>query len=216
MGCRLQVQSAPAGRRRSATATSSAVLARLLGVVGDRRPAARHRLRRCVRLVRRTVAGVWQRTEGRPVRRALACLLAAALVAGLGWAWWPDGGHLPPGPRLGGRHGPRRRAGLEQLRRSAPGAQGAATTIWPADAGPLPTADHPVLAMVLMPPAAGGSGDGGRGRRRRRADLGLPVRPARCRPGDGDNQALAVNTEDGSVAYDVSFSLVWADGDDAR
>ena len=33
-------------------------------------------------------------------------------------------------------------------------------------------------------------------------------------PGDGDNQALAVNTEDGSVAYDVSFSLVWADGDD--
>jgi putative peptide zinc metalloprotease protein len=34
-------------------------------------------------------------------------------------------------------------------------------------------------------------------------------------PGEGDNQALAVNTEDGSVHYDVSFSLVWADGDTA-
>jgi putative peptide zinc metalloprotease protein len=31
-------------------------------------------------------------------------------------------------------------------------------------------------------------------------------------PGSGDNQALAVNTTDGSVTYDVSFSLVWADG----
>jgi putative peptide zinc metalloprotease protein len=34
-------------------------------------------------------------------------------------------------------------------------------------------------------------------------------------PGNGDNQALAVNTTDGSVKYDVSFSLVWADGSTA-
>jgi putative peptide zinc metalloprotease protein len=34
-------------------------------------------------------------------------------------------------------------------------------------------------------------------------------------PGAGDNQALAVNTTDGSVTYDVSFSLVWADGSTA-
>jgi putative peptide zinc metalloprotease protein len=34
-------------------------------------------------------------------------------------------------------------------------------------------------------------------------------------PAEGDNQALAVNTEDGSVLYDVSFALVWADGDEA-
>lgn len=33
-------------------------------------------------------------------------------------------------------------------------------------------------------------------------------------PGEGDNQALAVNTEDGSVLYDVAFALVWADGDE--
>jgi putative peptide zinc metalloprotease protein len=34
-------------------------------------------------------------------------------------------------------------------------------------------------------------------------------------PGTGDNRALAVNTTDGSVTYDVSFSLVWADGSTA-
>jgi putative peptide zinc metalloprotease protein len=32
-------------------------------------------------------------------------------------------------------------------------------------------------------------------------------------PGEGDNQALAVNTADGSTVYDVAFALVWADGD---
>jgi putative peptide zinc metalloprotease protein len=32
-------------------------------------------------------------------------------------------------------------------------------------------------------------------------------------PGEGDNQALAINTEDGSVQYDVTFALVWADED---
>lgn len=31
-------------------------------------------------------------------------------------------------------------------------------------------------------------------------------------PEEGDNQALAVNTEDGSTVYDVAFALVWADG----
>ena len=29
-------------------------------------------------------------------------------------------------------------------------------------------------------------------------------------PGEGDNQALAVNTTDGTVIYDVAFALVWA------
>jgi putative peptide zinc metalloprotease protein len=32
-------------------------------------------------------------------------------------------------------------------------------------------------------------------------------------PGPGDNQALAVNTVDGSTVYEVAFALVWADGD---
>jgi len=31
-------------------------------------------------------------------------------------------------------------------------------------------------------------------------------------PGQDDNQALAVNTQDGGVVYDVAFALVWAEG----
>jgi putative peptide zinc metalloprotease protein len=33
-------------------------------------------------------------------------------------------------------------------------------------------------------------------------------------PEQGDNQALATNTTDGSVVYDVAFALVWATGDE--
>jgi putative peptide zinc metalloprotease protein len=32
-------------------------------------------------------------------------------------------------------------------------------------------------------------------------------------PGPGDNQALAVNTTDNTVTYDVAFALVWVEGD---
>lgn len=31
-------------------------------------------------------------------------------------------------------------------------------------------------------------------------------------PGEGDTQALAVNTTDGTAVYDVAFGLIWADG----
>ena len=33
-------------------------------------------------------------------------------------------------------------------------------------------------------------------------------------PAEGDNQALAVAKDDGSVTYDLAFALVWADGDE--
>ena len=45
-----------------------------------------------------------------------------------------------------------------------------------------------------------------------RTDLGVPVRPPAA-PGEGDNQALAVNTTDGGTLYDVAFALVYADED---
>jgi putative peptide zinc metalloprotease protein len=172
-----------------------------------------------VRLVRRTAVGVWRRSEGRPVRRGLALLLAAALVAGLAWAWWPvDDRYRPVQAWEGGTV-------LDAVPAASSsaigeGTRGTAATVWPTDAGPLPTADNPVLALVLVPSAQGVSeGSEGTAGGAEGGDGGAPTwvfpfdRP--LPPAEGDNQALAVNTEDGSVVYDVSFALVWADGDAA-
>src|SRR3954471_304131 len=109
-----------------------------------------------VRLARRIVAGTVQRTEGRPVRRGLAALLAAALVAGLAWAWGPAADTYRPVRAWEGG------TVLDAVPASSStalgtGSRGAAMTIWPSDAGPLPTADHPVLAMVMTPRAGSGS-----------------------------------------------------------
>jgi putative peptide zinc metalloprotease protein len=73
--------------------------------------------------------------------------------------------------------------------------------------------------MVLVPASEGTTGQGGGSTDGSTGGAGgtpptwvFPFdRP--LPPGEGDNQALAVNTEDGSVAYDVAFALVWADED---
>jgi putative peptide zinc metalloprotease protein len=157
------------------------------------------------RLVRRIVTSTLQRTQGRPVRRTLAALVAAALVAGLAWAWWPSTDRYQP---VRSWEGGTVLDAVPAARTSSlgVGSRGAATTIWPADAGPLPTADHPVLAMVMTPRAGSGSTT---------APTWVFPFDRPLPPGTGDNQALAVNTTDGSVKYDVSFSLVWADGSTA-
>ena len=160
------------------------------------------------RLVRSISGGVWRRTEGRPVRRGLALLLAAALVLGLGWAWWPTGDRYRPVRAWEGGTLLDVVPAASSSRLDV-GSQGAAPTIWPEDAGPLPTADDPALAMVLVPSVWGGGGAA--------AEAPTWVFPFNrpLAPGEGDNQSLAVNTEDGSVVYDVTFALVWADGDTA-
>jgi putative peptide zinc metalloprotease protein len=199
------------------------VLARALGIVAIAVPVLGIGYV-LARTVRQVVGGVRRRTEGRPVRRALALVLAAAIVAGLGWAWWPaDDRYRPVRAWEGGTV-------LDAVPASsgqdlAAGSQGTAATVWPADAGPVPTAERPALALVLVPRGDGGSdgaGDGAGGSDQEGAagtDGAAPTwvfpfdRP--LPPAEGDNQALAVNTEDGSVRYDVSFALVWVDDDEA-
>ena len=195
------------------------VLARVLGVIAVVIPVLGIGYV-VVRLVRRTALAVWRRTDGQPVRRTLAVLLAAALVAGLGWAWWPAGDRYRPVRAWEGG------TVLDAVPASSSsaltdGSRGAATTLWPEDAGPLPTADDPALAMVLVP-AAGtttradeGGTPGGTGTPADAAPTWVFPFDRPLPPADGDNQALAVNTADGSVAYDVSFALVWVDDDTA-
>ena len=169
-----------------------------------------------LRLVRSAARGVWRRTDGRPVHRGVALLLTAALVVGLGWAWWPSGDRYRPVRAFEGGTlldvVPAASSGRLDV-----GSQGSAPTIWPEDAGPLPTADDPALALVLVPRTGGAAAEGERAGEGTVAGTPTWVFPFNrpLPPGEGDNQALAVNTEDGSVLYDVTFALVWADGDTA-
>ena len=82
----------------------------------------------------------------------------------------------------------------------------------------LPTKDHPQLSLVLIPrnPAAPptpsvtlttGATETASTDEAWVFPFNQPLPPE-----EGDNQALAMVTEDDSIVYDVAFALVWADG----
>jgi putative peptide zinc metalloprotease protein len=169
------------------------------------------------RLVRTTSATVWRRTAGHPGRRIVAGVVAAAVVAGLGYAWWPDANRYRPVQ-------PFERGTLTQAVASAgyaitgtPSLQDgqiieSQPSVWASTSTP-PTREHPQLALVLIPRQDSQNGQ------TTQTTAGASAQPAwvfpfnrPAAPGPGDNQALAVNTRDGSTLYDVAFALVWADG----
>jgi putative peptide zinc metalloprotease protein len=162
------------------------------------------------RMVRRLIRSVWRRTAGRPVRRTVAAVLAGTLAAGLAWAWWPGQGTYRP-------IRPNERGTLVEAVSALPGVparpalvegrQGTLLTAWDTS-DPLPTEDRPQLAVVLVPRDPGNAGDP--------QGWVFPFDKPLA-PDAGDNQALAVNTTDGTVVYDTAFALVWVeDGADAR
>jgi putative peptide zinc metalloprotease protein len=164
------------------------------------------------RVVRHGITSTWRRTRGRPVQRAAAMVVGAALVAGLAWAWWPDAHRYRPVQPS------ERGTVISALRASAtptpppqpPLAPGqliaAPRSEWAATTS-LPTRQEPQLALVLVPRHTNATGAS-------TAAAPTWVFPFN-RPGPpaiGNNQALAVNTTNGSTVYDVAFALVWADG----
>lgn len=169
-----------------------------------------------VRLLRQLVTGLWQRTRGKAGQRVAAMAAVAALLAGLAWAWWPDGGtYRPVQSYERGTLGDATRAIFPARERAAlrEGSSGRTVALWPAGAA-KPTRDNPQLSMVLVPVAASSAGTSSGGGTNAAAPSWVfpfdrPAAPA----GDG-NQALAVNTTDGSVKYTVAFALVWADDGD--
>ncbi|GAA2138587.1 hypothetical protein GCM10009844_06700 [Nocardioides koreensis] len=177
------------------------------------------------RVVRRVAVSTWTSTRGRPVRRGLALVLAAALGAALVWVWWPSPGRYRPVQAY--ERGTLTNLGMP-LARPAPGfatgTEGRGAVYLPPGQA-APTREHPMLAVVLVPHDPGGTAqpDGapatGSGPVAdgtvSHAGAGTWIFPIDqpLAPEDGDNQALSVNTTDDSVTYDTAFALIWADGD---
>lgn len=174
-----------------------------------------------LRLLRQLVTGLWQKTRGKFLQRTAAMGVVAVLLGGLAWAWWPDGGTYRPVQ-------PYERGTLADATTSVfpaadtvlrEGGSGRTVALWP-EGATKPTRENPQLSMVLVPveasPGAGfGSSPSASADAPAAAGSTAPSwvfpfdRPAA--PEKDGNQALAVNTTDGSVTYNVAFALVWAE-----
>jgi putative peptide zinc metalloprotease protein len=135
----------------------------------------------------------------------VAVVAGAAVVAGLAWAWWPSGQYEPV------------RASDRGTLPSFVQMLGSPQTVVRSSSSPAPvlalaaipqggpTAENPALFLVPGPDgdpataiAVDGSGEAG---------TSFPFRLPSA-PGPGDTQALAVNTTDGGVVYDISYALL--------
>ena len=165
------------------------------------------------RVLRKVAASTWRRTSGRPARRTAAGVVAALMVAGVAWAWWP-GGHTYRPIQPDERGTIMDAVGLLRPA-SAPvpglraGQRGTAHTVWGTDQ-PQPTREHPQLAVVMVPRPASQSPEAVAAAKKAPTWVFPVDKP--LAPGPGDNQALAVNTQDGTVVYDTAFALVWVKG----
>jgi len=183
----------------------------------------------------------WSRGSG--LKRITAAVLSAFLVTGLAWAWWPYPGNyrpiLPgeqnlftsvlPTARSAPAAPPRELDGAAVLRRDRSLPVGTAAERRLAAGAPLqatfpggqalPTRSDPQLAMVLVPseeqaPAPTPSGPGPSATPDTPDESWVFPFDQPLPPEEGDNQAAAYNTTDGSLTYDVAFALVWAEGDE--
>jgi putative peptide zinc metalloprotease protein len=182
-----------------------------------------------VRLLRRVAVRTWQATEGKPKLRALSIVAAIAALALLVWQWWPSGQYRPieaseRGTLFGSA--PTAEAGDPVLASAA-----TRLPMMPASA----SADaRPQLVMVLSPEGVPVDSAGpktvvpvsalGEGLSDETGELGTPAPEEASEwafpfdppspPEEDGNQALAVNTEDGSTVYDVAFAVLWLTDED--
>ncbi|UKA53597.1 hypothetical protein LFT45_18040 [Arthrobacter sp. FW305-BF8] len=185
-----------------------------------------------LRLARQLLTGLWTKTRGRPLQRATALATAGAVAAGLAWAWWPGPDNYRPVqpyergtladataavyPAMAGPDG-----ALHE------GRTGQTVALWP-DGTALPTREEPQLSMVLVPRQGAATASAPGQTERNQPGPARDQSPGTATgdaappswvfpfdkppaPEEDGNQALAVNTTDGSVTYDVAFALVWAE-----
>jgi putative peptide zinc metalloprotease protein len=177
------------------------------------------------RTLARVVGGVWRRTAGRPVQRAGAGMLALAMGIALAFAWWPSPDRYQPirpyesGTLLDLAAVPLAAAGYqpsapplldtgETVSAPAPVNGGEIVTVLPRS-DELPSEAEPQLALVLIP--SGSPDPDGSAQPDTATSSPAWVFPFNepLPPEPGDNQALSVNTTDGSVSYNVAIAMVW-------
>jgi putative peptide zinc metalloprotease protein len=167
------------------------------------------------RVVRRMSTKVWRATDGRPVVRGIAAVVAASMLAGLLTMWWPHGQYEPIQPHERGTLASLRGTAAWPLAEeltsfvgsshapawasySAPGDDGSALAV---DGASVASTGNEAASSVDAD-APGGIEAGG-----------FPF-PLPAPPGEGDNQALAVNTTNGSSLIDMALSLIFSTGQD--
>jgi putative peptide zinc metalloprotease protein len=188
-----------------------------------------------VRMARRIVSTAWQGTKGKPLRRMLAGLVGAAALAGIAYAWFPHEDNYRPieASERGTLSDIFYALRVEKMRESehsvgatrpvaavrplAVGQRGVMPALWDTRTSP-PTFNSPQLAVILVPrqpnlPVGNGGGyiNASPTSQQEKGWVFPFDKPIAPTPGDGNNQALAVNTTDNTVVYDAAFALVWAD-----
>jgi putative peptide zinc metalloprotease protein len=167
-------------------------------------------------VARRAAKRTWTATADRPLLRTTSMLVAVGVVGLIAWAWWPSSDRYQPiradepgpvpavAPQVSGAV-----PSLQVVSATEPLRAGTDPSA-PSPSQSRPTAD-PLQAPAANPrfgdsparrvsqPAETGSGD--------RSAWPFPFDPPDP-PGPGDNQALAVNTQDNSLVWDVAMSLL--------
>ena len=161
-----------------------------------------------LRVVRRVGQRVWRATSGRPARRAGAIAVAVLLIAALTAVWWPHGQYRP-------------------IQSDERGVVADLALDAPAPIDGLLASDSVFVAPAVDTDGAAAATQAGTGISENGAEISpagslaepgsLPEAGFRfdlpAPPGEGDNQALAVNYRDGSSLIALALSLVFA-GDD--
>jgi putative peptide zinc metalloprotease protein len=171
-------------------------------------------------LVRLAVRWAWGWSSGRAPRQAVVLAAAAALAALLTWAWWPSGQYQPvratdDGTLVSAATDVAAPAVAARPQTTlAPGRHLAVALI--PEGGP--TREHPaffvvgdtVLVSDQAPDASGAPSMASDGEPAATGTVPAATFPFELpdEPGPNDSQALAVNTEDGGIEYDVAYSLV--------
>jgi putative peptide zinc metalloprotease protein len=169
------------------------------------------------RIVLRAATKVWRLTAGRLVVRTLTLVAAVAGIGLLAWFWWPDGQYRPIESHESGT--------LQEIivpdTASAPAPAPVSSVTRAANAAPLapplavvgessPSLPTPVFETDSEPDSSAPSHP-------KKVDSSqepawvFPFNPPSA-PDHDDNQALAINTQDGTTLYDVALTLLWLTG----